>query len=71
MEAAFDRMIPRDAGYKHYEGNSDSHIKASLVGELANRLDRERPPAPGPLAIHFFLRIRRPAQPRSARENRS
>jgi secondary thiamine-phosphate synthase enzyme len=25
-------MVPRDAGYKHYEGNSDSHIKASLVG---------------------------------------
>jgi secondary thiamine-phosphate synthase enzyme len=32
MEAAFDRLVPRDAGYKHYEGNSDSHIKASLVG---------------------------------------
>ena len=32
VEAAFDRMVPRDAGYKHYEGNSDSHIKASLVG---------------------------------------
>ena len=32
MEAALDRMVPRDAGYKHYEGNSDSHIKASLVG---------------------------------------
>jgi secondary thiamine-phosphate synthase enzyme len=32
MEVAFDRMVPRDAGYKHYEGNSDSHIKASLVG---------------------------------------
>ena len=32
MEAAFDRMVPRDAGYKHYEGNSDSHVKASLVG---------------------------------------
>ena len=32
MEAAFDRMAPRDAGYKHYDGNSDSHIKASLVG---------------------------------------
>jgi secondary thiamine-phosphate synthase enzyme len=32
MEAAFDRMIPRDAGYQHYEGNSDSHIKATLVG---------------------------------------
>jgi secondary thiamine-phosphate synthase enzyme len=32
MEAAFDRLVPRDSGYKHYEGNSDSHIKASLVG---------------------------------------
>ena len=32
MEAAFDRMVPRDAGYRHYEGNSDSHIKATLVG---------------------------------------
>jgi secondary thiamine-phosphate synthase enzyme len=32
METAFDRMVPRDAGYKHYEGNSDSHIKATLVG---------------------------------------
>ena len=32
MEAAFDRLVPREAGYKHYEGNSDSHIKASMVG---------------------------------------
>jgi secondary thiamine-phosphate synthase enzyme len=32
MEAAFDRLVPREAGYKHYEGNSDSHIKATLVG---------------------------------------
>ena len=32
IEAALDRMIPRDAGYKHYEGNSDSHIKSSIVG---------------------------------------
>jgi secondary thiamine-phosphate synthase enzyme len=31
MEAAFDRLVPRDSGYRHYEGNSDSHIKASLV----------------------------------------
>jgi secondary thiamine-phosphate synthase enzyme len=32
MEMALDRMVPLDAGYKHDEGNSDSHIKASLVG---------------------------------------
>ena len=28
-----DQLIPRDeAGYRHAEGNADSHIKASLVG---------------------------------------
>ncbi len=32
IEAALDRIAPRDTGYKHYEGNSDSHIKSSLVG---------------------------------------
>jgi secondary thiamine-phosphate synthase enzyme len=38
IEAALDRIIPRDAGYKHYEGNSDSHIKSSLVGVSQNVL---------------------------------
>lgn len=32
IEAAFDRVIPRDAGYTHLEGNADSHIKTALVG---------------------------------------
>lgn len=32
MGAAFDRLVPREGGYKHYEGNSDSHIKATIVG---------------------------------------
>lgn len=26
------RLIPRDAHYRHSEGNSDAHIKTSLVG---------------------------------------
>ena len=25
-------LVPPDAGYRHMEGNSDSHIKASLMG---------------------------------------
>lgn len=25
-------LIPRNAGYRHAEGNSDAHIKASLMG---------------------------------------
>jgi secondary thiamine-phosphate synthase enzyme len=27
-----NEVIPADAGYQHMEGNSDSHIKASLMG---------------------------------------
>ncbi|MBI4467337.1 MAG: YjbQ family protein [Acidobacteria bacterium] len=33
---ALDRLVPREAGYKHYEGNADSHVKASLVGSSAS-----------------------------------
>jgi secondary thiamine-phosphate synthase enzyme len=35
MEAAFARLVPKDAGYSHAEGNSDSHIKTALVGSSA------------------------------------
>ena len=26
------RFVPREAGYRHSEGNSDAHIKTSLIG---------------------------------------
>jgi secondary thiamine-phosphate synthase enzyme len=26
------RLVPRDTGYRHAEGNSDAHIKTSLIG---------------------------------------
>ena len=29
------RLVPRDAGFRHSEGNSDAHIKASLLGSSA------------------------------------
>lgn len=29
---ALSRLLPRDAGFRHVEGNSDAHIKTSLVG---------------------------------------
>ncbi|EFL51474.1 protein of unknown function UPF0047 [Solidesulfovibrio fructosivorans JJ]] len=32
MVAAMGRLLPRDAGYRHVEGNSDAHIKTTLVG---------------------------------------
>lgn len=30
--AALARIVPRNAGYLHAEGNADAHIKASLMG---------------------------------------
>ncbi|HEC88990.1 MAG: YjbQ family protein [Thermoplasmata archaeon] len=27
-----EKLIPRDAGYRHVEGNSDAHIKSTLIG---------------------------------------
>jgi secondary thiamine-phosphate synthase enzyme len=35
IEAALERLVPRDAAYKHAEGNADSHIKTALVGSSA------------------------------------
>ncbi len=32
MIDGLSRLVPRDATYRHGEGNSDAHIKASLVG---------------------------------------
>jgi len=32
IEAQLARMVPKEAGYKHGEGNSDSHIKTLLAG---------------------------------------
>jgi secondary thiamine-phosphate synthase enzyme len=35
IENALDRMVARDAGYRHAEGNSDSHVKSALTGTSA------------------------------------
>lgn len=32
MTHFLDTLVPRDAGFTHAEGNSDAHIKASLMG---------------------------------------
>ena len=36
IEMALDRMAPREAGYRHAEGNSDSHVKSALMGSSAS-----------------------------------
>lgn len=32
LDAKLRRLVPRDEQYRHAEGNSDAHVKASLVG---------------------------------------
>ncbi len=32
LSAALERLVPRTGSYRHTEGNSDAHIKASLLG---------------------------------------
>ncbi|HEX3048097.1 MAG TPA: secondary thiamine-phosphate synthase enzyme YjbQ [Bacillota bacterium] len=32
MIRTLERLIPREGDYRHQEGNSDAHLKASLVG---------------------------------------
>jgi secondary thiamine-phosphate synthase enzyme len=35
LVAALDRLVPRRGPYRHGEGNSDAHIKSTLVGQAA------------------------------------
>ncbi|HUZ87922.1 MAG TPA: secondary thiamine-phosphate synthase enzyme YjbQ [Candidatus Baltobacterales bacterium] len=32
IETQLSRMVPHDAGFRHAEGNSDSHVQTALVG---------------------------------------
>ena len=53
MLATLARLVPRDAGYHHVEGNSDAHIKTTIVG------NHVRPGPGGPLRLgtwqHVYL----------------
>ncbi|HTI50177.1 MAG TPA: secondary thiamine-phosphate synthase enzyme YjbQ [Planctomycetaceae bacterium] len=42
MLLTLDRLVPKDApGYLHAEGNSDSHVKASMMGSSCHVLVEE------------------------------
>jgi secondary thiamine-phosphate synthase enzyme len=32
IEFRLENLVPREGGYRHAEGNSDSHIKTALIG---------------------------------------
>lgn len=35
IEAALERLVPHEGGYKHLEGNADAHIKTALAASSA------------------------------------
>jgi len=35
LELVLDRVVPWDAGYRHFEGNTAAHAKAGLMGASA------------------------------------
>lgn len=54
IEAQLARMVPKDAGYAHAEGNSDSHIKTALVGPSCSAPVRDGRLALGTWQAVFF-----------------
>lgn len=41
MDRFLTRLIPQSAGFKHVEGNSDAHLKASLIGSSVQIIVRD------------------------------
>ena len=37
-----NRLIPENGNYQHYEGNSDAHVKASILGSSVTILIRDK-----------------------------
>ena len=61
-----NRIISDKEAYRHLEGNSPAHIKASLMGPQLTVLVSHGQPAPGHLAGGFSLRIRRAPDPQGS-----
>ncbi len=53
--AALDRIVPLSESYRHAEGNSAAHIKASLFGASQTVLIDDGDPRSRDMAIAFLL----------------
>lgn len=51
---SLDDLVPRSGAYRHAEGNSDAHIKASLMGSSASILVENSKPLLGVWQGIFF-----------------
>lgn len=54
MMNSLSRLVPYRADYRHSEGNSDAHIKASMMGSSVNLIISEGVPVLGTWQGVFF-----------------
>ena len=63
LEMALERLVPADLPFRHLEGNSDAHAKASLVGSSVTIPVQGGDLRAGHVAGRVLRRVRRPAPP--------
>jgi len=54
IERTLSKMVPPDWGYRHMEGNSDAHVKSTLVGVSEFIMVRGGAPVLGTWQAIFF-----------------
>jgi secondary thiamine-phosphate synthase enzyme len=64
IEGALDRLVPSAGAYRHREGNSDSHIKSTLVGTSQIVFIEEGKLALGRWQVIFFCEFDGPRERR-------
>jgi secondary thiamine-phosphate synthase enzyme len=57
-----EELVPAHAGYKHQEGNSDSHIKSSIIGSSINLIIENGKPVLGTWQAVYFCEFDGPRQ---------
>lgn len=58
------RVVPKDGSFKHGEGNSDAHIKSSLIGSSVTVIVGEGKPVLGTWQAIFFCEFDGPRERR-------
>ncbi|SNB47742.1 secondary thiamine-phosphate synthase enzyme YjbQ [Geobacter sp. DSM 9736] len=62
MVAFLNKLVPHDPYFTHREGNSDAHIKSSLVGTSQNILIESSKPVLGTWQAVYFCEFDGPRQ---------
>jgi secondary thiamine-phosphate synthase enzyme len=58
------KLIPKEAGFKHGEGNADAHIKASVIGPSVTVIVADGRPVLGTWQAIFFCEFDGPRERR-------